>query len=81
MQFGDQIPTGTYLDITANLPIVDPRKFRSGLLYAGNTTASTTVEDLVDFYRQLPNGDKQLVILPKTAHGAVAPTAICSGTR
>jgi pimeloyl-ACP methyl ester carboxylesterase len=25
MQFGDQVPTGTYLDMTANLPVVDPR--------------------------------------------------------
>jgi alpha-beta hydrolase superfamily lysophospholipase len=24
--FGDQVPTGTYLDMTANLPVVDPRK-------------------------------------------------------
>jgi pimeloyl-ACP methyl ester carboxylesterase len=24
--FGDQVPTGTYLDMTANLPIVDPLK-------------------------------------------------------
>src|SRR4029079_16529118 len=24
MQFGDQIPTGTYLDMTANLPVVQP---------------------------------------------------------
>ena len=24
MKFGDQVPTGTYLDMTANLPLVDP---------------------------------------------------------
>ena len=26
--------------------------------------------DLLDFYRQLPNGDRQFVILPQTAHSA-----------
>src|ERR1044072_778008 len=26
MQFGDQIPTGTYLDMTANLPVVHPER-------------------------------------------------------
>src|SRR6201995_5489864 len=29
MQFGDQIPTGPYLDMTANLPVVHPEKVRS----------------------------------------------------
>ena len=24
LAFGDQVPTGTYLDMTANLPVVDP---------------------------------------------------------
>src|SRR2546430_14248751 len=32
MQFGDQVPTGTYLDMTANLPVVDPRKVLSPVL-------------------------------------------------
>ena len=26
LKFGDQVPTGTYLDMTANLPLVDPTK-------------------------------------------------------
>jgi len=26
LKFGDQVPTGTYLDMTANLPVVDPKK-------------------------------------------------------
>ena len=27
LKFGDQVPTGTYLDMTANLPLVDPAKW------------------------------------------------------
>ena len=69
MQFGDQVPTGTYLDMTANLPVVDAKKVSAPvLLVRGEYDGIATVEDLFDFYRQLPHGDKQLVILPNTAH-------------
>jgi len=69
LQFGDQAPTGTYLDMTANLPVVDPGKVQAPvLLVRGEYDGIASVEDLFDFYRQLPHGDKQLVILPNTAH-------------
>lgn len=69
LQFGEQAPTGTYLDMTANLPVVDPTKVQAPvMLVRGEYDGIATVEDLFDFYRQLPHGDKQLVILPKTAH-------------
>src|SRR5262249_59835907 len=32
MKFGDTIPTGTYLDMAANLPLVDPTKVRAPVL-------------------------------------------------
>lgn len=69
MKFGDQIPTGTYLDMAANLPIVDPKKVLSPvLMLRGEHDGNSTNEDLLDFYVQLPNGDRQFVILPHTAH-------------
>jgi len=69
MKFGDQIPTGTYLDMAANLPLVDPTKVLSPvLMIRGIHDGNSTNEDLIDFYRQLPNGDRQFVILPHTAH-------------
>ena len=69
MKFGDQIPTGTYLDMAANLPLVDPKKVLSPvLMIRGEHDGNSTNEDLLDFYRQLPNGDRQFVILPHTAH-------------
>ena len=69
MQFGDQIPTGTYLDMTANLPVVHPDKVLAPvLLVRGEYDGIATVADLEDFYNQLPNGDRQFVILPGTAH-------------
>ena len=65
MKFGDTIPTGTYLDMAANLPIVDPKKVLSPvLMIRGTWDGNSTNEDLLDFYMQLPNGDRQFVILP-----------------
>jgi alpha-beta hydrolase superfamily lysophospholipase len=69
MKFGDTIPTGTYLDMAANLPIVDPKKVLSPvLMIRGTWDGNSTNADLLDFYTQLPNGDRQFVILPETAH-------------
>jgi dipeptidyl aminopeptidase/acylaminoacyl peptidase len=68
-KFGDQIPSGTYLDMAANLPIVDPKKILSPvLMLRGEFDGNSTNDDLLDFYRQLPNGDRQFAILPLTAH-------------
>ena len=46
--FGDSIPTGTYLDMTAN--------------------GIATEEDLLEFYRRLPNPDRQFVVLAGASH-------------
>jgi alpha-beta hydrolase superfamily lysophospholipase len=69
LQFGDQVPTGTYLDMTSKLPLVDPTKVACPvLMMRGDHDGISTNEDLLDFYRQLPNGDRQFVILPNIAH-------------
>jgi alpha-beta hydrolase superfamily lysophospholipase len=71
LKFGDQIPTGTYLDMAANLPLADPKKVLSPvLMLRGEHDGNSTNEDLLDFYNQLPNGDRQFVVLPHTAHSA-----------
>src|SRR5262245_21662356 len=69
MQFGDQIPTGTYLDMTANLPVVHPEKVLAPvLLVRGEYDGIATVPDLEEFFNKLPNGDRQFIIRPGTAH-------------
>ena len=69
MKFGDTIPAGTYVDMAANLPLVDPAKVTSPVLMTrGEWDGNSTDDDLLDFFRQLPNGDRQYVILPNTAH-------------
>jgi pimeloyl-ACP methyl ester carboxylesterase len=75
MQFGDQVPTGTYLDMVANLPLVDPKKVMSPvLLVRGEYDGIATIADLEEFYNSLPNGDKQFIILPGIAHSVVLAT-------
>ncbi|MGE3158626.1 MAG: alpha/beta hydrolase [Xanthobacteraceae bacterium] len=69
MKFGDQIPSGTYLDMAVNLPLVDPKKvFSPVLMIRGEHDGNSTNDDLLEFFRDLPNGDRQFVILPHTAH-------------
>jgi alpha-beta hydrolase superfamily lysophospholipase len=72
LKFGDQVPTGTYLDMTAHLPVVDPAKVLAPVqLLRGEYDGIATVDDLADFYKRLPNGDRQFVILPGSAHSLV----------
>jgi alpha-beta hydrolase superfamily lysophospholipase len=75
LQFGDQVPTGTYLDMTANLPVVRPEKVLSPvLLVRGEYDGIATIPDLEEFYNLLSNGDRQFIILPGTAHSVVLAT-------
>ena len=69
MQNGDSVPTGTYLDMTANLPVVDPLRVRSPvLLVKGEYDGISSTADLVDFFGRLPNGDRQFSVIAGAAH-------------
>jgi alpha-beta hydrolase superfamily lysophospholipase len=72
MPMGNDVPTGTYFDMTANLPVVDPLKLKVPvLLTRGEYDGIATMADLEDFFDKLPRGDKQFVILPDAAHALV----------
>ena len=69
LKFGEEVPTGTYLDMTANLPLVDPAKISAPVaLIRGERDGIASVDDLFDFYRRLRNGDRVFITLPNTAH-------------
>jgi alpha-beta hydrolase superfamily lysophospholipase len=69
LPFGDSVPTGTYLDMTANLPVVDPLKVHAPVLIVrGEFDGIATEEDLLNFYRKLPYQDRQFVVLPGATH-------------
>ena len=66
---GDSVPTGTYLDMTANLPVVDPaRVLCPVLLVKGEYDGIASLTDLENFFAKLPNGDRQLSIVAGAAH-------------
>jgi alpha-beta hydrolase superfamily lysophospholipase len=67
--YGDTVPTGTYLDMTSKLPLVDPTKVTCPVcILRGEYDGIATNEDLWDFFQQLPNGDRQFSIIAGAAH-------------
>jgi pimeloyl-ACP methyl ester carboxylesterase len=67
--YGDTVPTGTYLDMTSKLPLVDPTNVTCPVcILRGEYDGIATNEDLWDFFRQLPNGNRQFVIIAGAAH-------------
>jgi len=69
LALGDTVPTGTYLDMCANLPVVDPRQIRCPVLIVrGEHDGIATEADLIAFFALLPHKDKQFVFLPGQAH-------------
>ena len=72
LQYGQEVPTGTYYDMVANLPTVDPAKLPNPvLMLRGEYDGIATMEDLVAFYEKLPNGDRAFGVLPGMAHSVV----------
>jgi len=69
LQFGDTIPTGTYLDMTSKLPVVDPEKVRSPvIILRGEYDGIASLDDLLGFFERLPNPDRQFAILAGASH-------------
>jgi pimeloyl-ACP methyl ester carboxylesterase len=65
----DSMPTGTYLDMSANLPVLDPAKIRvPTTILRGQWDGIAPDQDVINFFARLPNPDKQLSIMPGIAH-------------
>jgi pimeloyl-ACP methyl ester carboxylesterase len=66
------VPTGTYIDMSANLPIVDPEKLSvPTLILRGQFDGIAAFDDVVKFFTKLPNPDKQLVVMAGIAHSSM----------
>jgi pimeloyl-ACP methyl ester carboxylesterase len=65
------VPTGTYVDMCANLPVVDPARITMPtLILRGQYDGIASVDDLLDFFARLPNPDKQFAVMPGIAHAS-----------
>ena len=67
----DSVPTGTYVDMCANLPVVDPARITAPtIIMRGQYDGIASFEDLMDFFVRLPNPDKQFAVMPGIAHAS-----------
>ena len=72
LKYGDSVPTGTYVDMTTRLPLVDPEKLQCPVLIVrAEHDGIATDADIMDFYARLPSADKQLVKIGGLAHTAL----------
>jgi pimeloyl-ACP methyl ester carboxylesterase len=63
------VPTGTYVDMSANLPVIDPEKIVVPvLIMRGQWDGIASFQDLANFFAKLPNPDRQFVVMPGIAH-------------
>jgi pimeloyl-ACP methyl ester carboxylesterase len=67
----DSVPTGTYVDMCSRLPVVDPEKITvPTLVMRGQWDGIASVEDLLEFFKRLPNPDKQFTVMPGISHAS-----------
>jgi pimeloyl-ACP methyl ester carboxylesterase len=67
----NSVPTGTYIDMCSKLPVVDPAKITvPTLITRGQWDGIAGFDDLLDFFRRLPNPDKQFAVMPGISHAS-----------
>lgn len=67
----NSVPTGTYVDMCANLPVVDPTKITvPTLLMRGQWDGIAGFPDLLAFFEKLPNPDKHFAMMPGISHAS-----------
>jgi len=67
----DSVPTGTYVDMCSKLPIVDPAKITvPTIVMRGQYDGIAGVDDLVAFFKRLPNPDKQFTVMAGISHAS-----------
>jgi pimeloyl-ACP methyl ester carboxylesterase len=69
LALGDTVPTGTYLDMAINLPMVEPAALRCPVcMIRGEHDGNASEEELLRFYAALPSKDKQFILIAGQAH-------------
>jgi len=65
------MPTGTYVDMCSRLPVVDPEKLTMPVMVMrGEFDGIASMDDLLAFFKKLPNADKQFCVMPGIAHAS-----------
>jgi len=71
-QLDTSVPNGTYVDMCANLPLVDPEKITAPtLILRGQYDGIAGFDDLLAFFARLSNPDKAFIVMPGVAHASL----------
>ena len=67
----DSLPTGTYVDMCSKLPLVDPKEIDvPTIILRGEHDGIAGMDDLIDFFRLLPNMNKQFSVMAGISHAS-----------
>ena len=67
----DSVPTGTYVDMCSKLPLVDPAKITvPTIIMRGEFDGIAGFDDLIEFFKRLPNPDKQFTVMAGISHAS-----------
>jgi pimeloyl-ACP methyl ester carboxylesterase len=67
----DSMPNGTYIDMCSKLPLVDPEKIAvPTVILRGQFDGIAAIDDLIEFFKRLPNPDKQFTVMPGISHAS-----------
>jgi non-heme chloroperoxidase len=67
----DSVPTGTYVDMCSRLPLVDPGKITvPTIIMRGQWDGIASIDDLFEFFKRLPNPDKQFTVMAGISHAS-----------
>ena len=67
----DSMPNGTYIDMCSKLPVVDPARIAvPTIILRGQYDGIAAFDDLIDFFKRLPNPDKQFSVLAGISHAS-----------
>jgi pimeloyl-ACP methyl ester carboxylesterase len=67
----DSVPTGTYVDMCSKLPLVDPQRLTAPtIIMRGEFDGIAGIDDLIEFFKRLPNPDKQFAVMAGISHAS-----------
>jgi pimeloyl-ACP methyl ester carboxylesterase len=67
----DSMPTGTYVDMCSRLPLLDPTRITNPtIVMRGEYDGIASFDDLIGFFTQLPNADKQFAVMAGISHAS-----------
>jgi pimeloyl-ACP methyl ester carboxylesterase len=71
LSLDDSMPTGTYVDMCSRLPLTDPRKITvPSILLRGEHDGIASLDDLLEFFKRLPNMNKQFSVMAGISHAS-----------